>query len=391
MAAVGALGVWCVVVAFIARACVPRSLDLRVYRDAARLAVHGGAVYTATFTPQHFPFTYPPFALIVFAPLVLLAEHPAIWAFDAIGAVALVVALTVTARHVLHWPRTKSLVLAALLAGLACLALEPLRSTLLDGQVNPVLVAAVVVDLLVVPPSRRGILVGLAAAVKLTPLVFVGYLVLAGERRAAARAAATFAGATLVAWLVAPADSRTFWLHQAFSPGRRGASRTAFNQSWWGLVGRLPPADGWVRTAVWLALCAATVAVAAVVTRRCLLDRHHLDAIIAVAVAGLLVSPISWTHHWCWLALAPIALVAPRPRPGPTVAATALALVVAVAAPYGWHLTGPGSVVAGFSLTLAGALMLAVMALDGWRLDRRVAALEPLEEATATGARVPAR
>ena len=72
-------------------------------------------------------------------------------------------------------------------------------------------------------------------------------------------------------------------------------------------------------------------------------------------------------------------------------AATALALVVAVAAPYGWHLTGPGSVVAGFSLTLAGALLLAVMALDGWRLDRRVAALEPLEEATATGARVPAR
>ncbi len=361
MAAITSLSIWCVAVAFVARTCVPRSLDLRIYRAAATLALHGGAPYTTLYTSQHFAFTYPPFALLFFAPLTTIGLHAAIWTLDVLGAVLLVVALAVCARRAIRWSWARCWVLASLLGGVSCLALEPVRSTLLLGQVNLVLLAMVVVDLLCVPRSSRGLLIGVAAAVKLTPLVFVLYLVVKGERRAAARAGGAFLLATAALWLVRPADSRVFWLHQAFSPSRRGASRSAFNQSWWGLVGRLPASDGWVRIAVWLALCALTVAAGCVIVRRTLRAGRELDAILAIAVVGLLVSPVSWTHHWCWVALAPVALLATRRRTIPVTAALWLWLLVSICSPYGWHLTGAGSVVPGFSLVGAGALLLVAM------------------------------
>ena len=364
MAAATSLAAWCVVVAFVARACVPRSLDLRVYRDAASLVLHGGAPYAVTFTSQHFAFTYPPFALFLFAPLATLDLHAAIWTLDVTGAVCLVVALALCARRETPWTWTRCRVTASLLGGVSCLALEPLRSTLLDGQVNFVLLALVVVDLLAVPPRYRGVLIGLAAAVKLTPLVFVLVLLVSGERRAAFRACATFAAATALLWLVRPGDSSTFWLHQAFSPSRKGASRSAANQSWWGLVGRLPATDGWLRPALWLALCAVTLFVGCLVARRCALAGRRLDGILAIAVTGVLVSPISWTHHWCWVAVVPVVLLAGRSRPVAVTVAMWLLLLVAVVAPYGWHVTGAGSVVPGFSLLLAGALLLATMAVS---------------------------
>jgi alpha-1,2-mannosyltransferase len=363
MAAVTSLAAWCIVVAFVARACVPRSLDLRVYRDASSLVLHGGAPYAVTFTSQHFAFTYPPFALFLFAPLTALNLHTAIWTLDALGAACLVVTLALCARRETQRSWTTCWVIASLLGGVSCLALEPLRSTLLNGQVNLVLLACVVVDLLAVPPRFRGILVGLAAAVKLTPLVFVLYLLVTGERRAAIRACATFTAATALLWLALPTDSATFWLHQAFSPSRRGASRSAANQSWWGLVGRLPAGDGGLRTACWLALCAATVVVGCVVARRCVRAGRRLDALLAIAVTGLLVSPVSWTHHWCWIALVAVALLAGKTRPAAVTAAFALLVLVAVLAPYGWHVRGAGSAVPGFSLLGAGAVLLATMFL----------------------------
>jgi alpha-1,2-mannosyltransferase len=382
MMAFTSLSVWCVAVAFVARTCIPRSLDLRVYRAAARLALHGGSPYATLYTSQHFAFTYPPFALFFLAPLSEVSLHAAVWMLAVLGAVALVLALALAAHRVTCWSWARCWVLASLLGGLSCLAIEPVRSTLLLGQVNLVLLALVVVDLLAVPKGSRGVLTGLAAAVKLTPLVFVLYLFVKGERRAALRAAATFVLTTAVLWLVRPADSKTFWLHQAFSPSRRGASRSVFNQSWWGLVGRLPTSDGDTRVVLWLALSALTITVGCLVVRRCLRSGRELDAILAMAVTGLLVSPVSWTHHWCWVALVPVALLATRPRPHAVTTAMWLLVAASVLAPYGWHVTGTSSVVPGFSLAGAGALLLVAMAVSRDR-DAPVSHVESGAEAPA--------
>ena len=101
------------------------------------------------------------------------------------------------------------------------LALDPIRTTFYLGQINVVLLAVVLADVTGRPGRWRGVGVGLAAAVKLTPLVFVVYLMLTGRMRAAVTALATFAAAVGVGFLVAPADSVTYWLEGTFAAADR--------------------------------------------------------------------------------------------------------------------------------------------------------------------------
>jgi len=357
--------------------------------------LHGGAPYTLLFTERHLPFTYPPFALFAFSPLSLAGKVPTVWAWDALSAVSLLVATVVAVRRASLATRTRALGIAALISGLSCLAIEPVRSTLLDGQINLFLLAAVALDLLVVPRRCRGVLVGLAAAVKLTPLVFALYFLVARDRGSALRACVTFLAAVGLSWLVLPADSATYWLHQAFSPGHKGGTRSDFNQSWWGLAGRLPASESVARMALWLALCAATLWIGTYAARALVSASRSVEAILAVALTGLLVSPVSWSHHWSWLVLVPIALVCEDGRHrAVTVAMVVLAMGV-VLAPYGWHLQGPGTVVSGFSLVLAGAALLVTMAVTAWRCPPRprVATPDPTARLVASSAStaLPAR
>ena len=175
---------------------------------------------------------------------------------------------------------------------------------------NFVLIGAIMLDVFVVPRRGRGVLIGLAGAIKLTPLVFVLYLLVVRERAAAARALVAFGAATALSWLVLPGDSRTFWLHQAFSPSHKGGTASDWNQSWWGLTGRLPAADGALHVGLWVLSCAVTLAAGVFVARRYATRGRRPEALFAIALAGLLVSPVSWTHHWSWIAMLPILLCA---------------------------------------------------------------------------------
>jgi alpha-1,2-mannosyltransferase len=366
-AALLAVAAWAGVIAVISRIGMTHSLDLLVYRQAASNMLHGGATYTSTFA-DHLYFTYPPFALLVFSPLATLSMHTAVWVWDLCNVLALAVALSVLVRRCVSVSRTHAAVLGALVAAMSCLLFEPLRNSLLNGQVNLVLICAVVLDVFVVPPRARGLLIGLAAAIKLTPLVFVLYLLIAKEHRAAARAVAGFAVATAVAWLVLPHDSATFWLHQAFSPAHKGGTMSDWNQSWWGFVGRLPASDGSVRTAVWLAASAATLGVGIYVARCYVARGRRVDALFVIAVTGLLVSPVSWTHHWSWVAVIPVLLLARNGRHRAVTIAMVVLLVLTIPSPYGWHLRGAWPL--NFSLAIVAAGLLVVMATVEWRASR---------------------
>lgn len=362
-----AVAAWAVVLTVISRVAMTHSLDLLVSRQAASTMLHGGATYTSTFA-DHLYFTYPPFALLVFSPLATLSMHATVWVWDLCNVLALAVALSVLVRRCVSVSRTHAAVLGALLAAMSCLLFEPLRNSLLDGQVSLVLIGAIVLDVFVVPPRARGLLIGLAAAITLTPLVFVVYLLIAKEHRAAARAVAAFAVATAVAWLVLPHDSATFWLHQAFSRGHKGGTMSDWNQSWWGFVGRLPASDGSVRTAAWLAASAATLGIGVYVARRYVVQGRRVDALFVIAVTGLLVSPVSWTHHWSWVAVIPVLLLARGGRHLAVTIAMAVLLVLTIPSPYGWHLRGAWPL--NFSLVFAAAGLLVVMVAVEWRGSR---------------------
>ncbi|MEO3775887.1 glycosyltransferase family 87 protein [Micromonospora sp. B11E3] len=182
-----------------------RLADLHVYWGSVRVLLDGGSLYDFAAWNDA-PFTYPPFAGLLFTPLALIAEAPlrALWTSATIG---VVIGLAVLVRRAdgLRWidPALRVPVVALLLFGSA-----PVSSNLRFGQISVVLVALVLVDCLGIMPTRyRGALTGIAAAIKLTPMIFVVYWWVSGQRRTAINAVAAFGACTGVAWLVLPGES----------------------------------------------------------------------------------------------------------------------------------------------------------------------------------------
>jgi alpha-1,2-mannosyltransferase len=350
------------------------ALDLRVYRAAGHSLFHHGQPYASLFTANRLPFTYPPFALVILSPLSLgsLPLIEALWWL--LNAAALVATLYIVIGKALHVTGRKGLLLAAGGGAVATLALEPLRSNLDYGQINLLLMLMIVTDVTTIKGRGRGALVGLAAAIKLTPLVYLAYFVVERDRRSAYRGAATFAALTGLSWLVLPSESTRYWLHDAFSPSRTGPVGLVSNQSWNGILHRAPFQAGAPGAVFWVAASAVTVIVGVLVARSYASERRVVEALLSLALTELLVSPISWSHHWSWVAIVPVVLAA-RPRVDRRIAIVLVVLLlIAVAEPYWWSIHGWLGAVLDDSLTLAGASALAAMAVG---IRRRRASLLP--------------
>ncbi len=357
-----------------ARAQLPT--DFTVYRDAAINMLHGGATYRAHFTSVHLNFTYPPFALLLLSVLTLPSPFVVLAIWWLLSSVVLVVIVIVVLNALTELPRRTVVPMALVIGGASCLLLEPVRNSMAFGQINFFLMLAIVADVLVVRSPRRGVLAGLAAAIKLTPLLYVAYFAVIRSRASVVRILGTLAVATAVAWIVLPSDSVLFWFHQAFSPGHKGGAMGTANQSWFGLVGHFSSTLGSSIAIVWLVLSAATLALGLDVAKRYVTSARPVEALLALALTELLVSPISWTHHWSWMILLPVIMIA-KWRQDPWVsAAMVLVLLVAVVAPYKWHRYswyshGWFRILPGFSLLFAGAALLISMAVTEWQRSRR--------------------
>ena len=190
------------------------------------------------------------------------------------------------------------------------LATEPVQQTLSLGQVNLLLMLLVAADLLtggaLVPGGRtrwwHGIGIGVAAGVKLTPLIFIPYLLLTRRYRQAATASAVFAATVALGYAILPGDSGTYWANGLFLKANRIVFLgTRGNQSLRGVLTRLAGSVS-SGTVPWIA-AAVLVAVAGLVAAALLYRaRQPVPAMLACALTGLLVSPLSWDHHWVWVA-----------------------------------------------------------------------------------------
>ena len=336
--------------------------DLLVYQYAGQWLLDGLPVYELRDPVNDLPFTYPPFGAVAAVPLSWLPAWlaAALWTGASVAALAIVVVLV---RRALGHP-TSGWLVAALTAG--ALALEPVWQTLTFGQVNLLLMLAVLVDLL--HPERRwsGVLVGISAGLKLTPFVFVVLLVLVGRRTAAGRALATFAGTVVVGFLAMPGPAATYWTDGLVDADRVGPPALAHNQSVYGVLTRL--LDGPPPTALWLAvavpLAVGVLLVGAAWWRR---GERVLGTCLA-AVSMLLASPVSWSHHWVWAV--PVALVLWERRRWAAVAWTAVFVARPILWPpwgehreYGWspveHLIGNTYVLAALIFATWAAVALA--------------------------------
>lgn len=350
-----------VVAAAVAGALHGGFTDLFVYQYGGRAVLDGLPVYESGDPVTGLPFTYPPFAAVVLVPLALLPAWlaAALWTGASVGALAAVV---VVVRRALSRPAPGWLV--ALLTG-GALALEPVWQNLAFGQVNLFLMVAVLVDL--VRPERRwsGVLVGIAAGVKLTPLVFVVLLVLVGRRTAAGRAVLAFAGTVAVGFVAMPGSAATYWADGLVDAGRVGPPALAHNQSAFGALTRL--LDGPPPILLWLAVAGPLSLAVLVVGAGWWRRGDRVLGTCLGALAMLLASPVSWSHHWVWAV--PVALALWERSRWAGAAWTAVFVARPVVWPpysqgreYGWsppdHLVGNAYVLAALALSVWAAATL---------------------------------
>jgi alpha-1,2-mannosyltransferase len=273
--------------------------DVRVYWWGGQQAARGGALY-APGSP--FSFTYPPFAASVFATVAgtSIGFLKIAITVASLVALALLCGLALAAAGLRRRPETVFAVTA-----LSLLA-WPVAYTLHLGEINLILAALIGTDLL----RRRdggwwqGIGTGLAAGIKLTPLIFIAYLLATRRYRAAATAAGTFAATVAVGFVLLPSQSRIFWLDGVFyNQSRIGNTANPSNQSLAGAVARLAGSTAATTAGArpwWLAGALVTSLAGIMIAGWAHRRGRRLAGLACCAITGLLISPISWTHHWVW-------------------------------------------------------------------------------------------
>ncbi len=284
-------------------------VDLHVYLGGAAALDHPGSLYSYVYADQTpdfpLPFTYPPFAALVFYPLSKLPFGVVAlgWQLGIIAALYGVV--RVSQRLIGADPRVgpEHGRCAAMLWTAVGIWTEPLRSTFDYGQINVFLVLAA---LWAVQSTRwwvSGLLVGTAAGIKLTPAITGLFFV--GTRRwaAAVSSAVVFAATVAVSIAVIGQQGRFYFTDLLGDASRIGPIGTSFNQSWRGGISRILGHDAGYGPLVLAGI--AISAVLALLAWRALAPARRqgdrLGSLLVVQLFGLLISPISWTHHWVWL------------------------------------------------------------------------------------------
>lgn len=277
-------------------------VDLHVYVGGAGTLDEPGALYDYVYADQTpdfpLPFTYPPFAAVVFYPLHLLPFGLLALAWQ-LGIIAALYGVVRISQRLLPGDGPGDRRIAMLWTAIG-IWMEPLRSTFDYGQINVLLVLGVLYAVYSTRWWLSGLLVGLAAGVKLTPAVSGLYFVGARRWGTAVFSAVVFFGTVAVSALVVGNETRYYFTELLGDAERVGPIGTSFNQSWRGGISRILGHDAGYGPLV-LAAIAVTAVLAVLAWRGVGGADDRLGAIVVVQLFGLLLSPISWTHHWVWL------------------------------------------------------------------------------------------
>jgi alpha-1,2-mannosyltransferase len=276
-------------------------VDLHVYVGGAGALDHPGTLYDYIYADQTpdfpLPFTYPPFAAVVFYPLHFIPFGILSFAWQ-LGTIAALYGVVRVSQRLL--PGSGGDRRTAMLWTAVGIWIEPLRSNFDYGQINVLLVLAVLYAVYSTRWWLSGLLVGLAAGVKLTPAVSGLYFVGARRWGTAIFSAVVFFGTVAVSALVVGDQTRYYFTELLGDADRVGPIGTSFNQSWRGGISRILGHDAGYGPLV-LAAITVTAVVAALAWRAVGGATDQLGALVIVQLFGLLLSPISWTHHWVWL------------------------------------------------------------------------------------------
>ncbi|MFE7316806.1 glycosyltransferase 87 family protein [Streptomyces sp. NPDC057555] len=293
-------------------------VDLMVYRAEGQTARDGKDLYDMVATSARLPNTYPPFASLLFVPLTFFSV-PLMRTLATAGNLLLLVAVVHLSLRLVGRPRRLPPLAATLALSALLVWCEPVWTTLRYGQINLLLAVLVLWDLTRRDSHRwAGIGIGIAAGIKLTPALFAVFLALAGVvsagrtlrsgagwraawnpwLRQAAVATGTFGATALLSAALLPRDSHRFWTEIVFAADRVGEVEITANQSLRGVLARLLHTHD--PGAAWLVLAALAGAAGLALAAAALLRGERAWAAVTCAATALLISPISWSHHWVW-------------------------------------------------------------------------------------------
>ncbi|MFG2056284.1 glycosyltransferase 87 family protein [Micromonospora sp. NPDC048930] len=302
--------------------------DMKIYHGAVVWWASGNELYDFIAPSTTLGFTYPPFAGLVMLPMSWLPVAAAGWLNALASIAALAVVLAALLRPIvdrLGWPLWFTVAVATPMA----LAIEPSRETLGYGQVNLLLFALIMADMVglrwrakrgthhdtadsalarfVYSGTWAGVGIGLATAVKLTPALFIAYLMITRQWRAALTAISTTIAVTLGTFALCGAESRTYFSSVLWQTERVGAADMTANQSLAGLLARLYDS---IETPglLWLAFSVLVLALGLSRAASARADGDELTAFTLVGLTANVISPISWSHHLVWVIPAIIVL-----------------------------------------------------------------------------------
>lgn len=292
-------------------------IDLDVYRLGVRQWLGGGDMY-GTLPPTRdgarLPFIYPPFAAIALSPLALIPWGLAKVLNFSLAIAALGVSICLCIRRLYPAVEQWTVLVVSGFALPLALWLEPVRETIGFGQINLVLMMLVAADCLAERPRwPRGMLIGVAAAIKLTPAVFVLYFLIRRDYRSTVVTIASGALATATGFAVLPRESMRYWFGGFAGAAGISGSPYANNQTVTAALARLgvpQPLESWS----WVLLAAVVLVAAVVGIRRAFRSSNAVMAMVISGAAGLLLSPTSWSHHWVWVVPALLAMVVESTR-----------------------------------------------------------------------------
>lgn len=379
---------------------LPQHFDVYVYWYALNNWFSGNSLYDWYALPDYkmYPFTYPPFGAWALSPLTWFDYETA--ARLMIMAIALQTAVIVAlVGRSLGWSWGSAFAIAPWAAILVQQCLEPFTQSVGFAQVNTAMMALVMID--VAAPNSwkgRGVASGLAAAIKLTPAIAVLIFLLRRQWRSAITMVATSLAVTLLSWVISPGESTRFFFDAMWDPQRAGDAYYTSNQNLKGFVARALPENTWsiawaitvalaLVAAVWLCL-RIQAAATSVVTPHVIYDDaapgplnaaapatgatasaalaapagdavelaasdavaapvlpENLATLLTAAVImtlGLLVSPITWSHHWVWGLASVVALIAValRLKSAPLAAVALVQGALFIMAPHWWFSHG---------------------------------------------------